>query len=60
MTLTGALEDDERKAALAILRAAYRPIDELVVDDAVSLLRQDAPDMRFAVIARWPLQAPPQ
>lgn len=58
MTLTGAIPDEaERAAMLAALRQAHAPLaDEPVTIDAVSLLRQDAPDARFRLVARVPLR----
>lgn len=59
MTLTGALACREREVALGVLRAAYQPIDGPVIVDAISLLRQDESDARFAIIGRWSLYPTP-
>jgi putative phosphonate metabolism protein len=58
MTLTGTLPDEsERMAWLERLRAAYAECaGEIVILDAISLLRQSEPDGRFRLIERLPLR----
>ncbi|OJY40167.1 MAG: hypothetical protein BGP06_17515 [Rhizobiales bacterium 65-9] len=55
MTLTGALSDDARTAALAALRALYQPIDAPTELDAICVFRQEKRDSRFRILSRAPL-----
>jgi hypothetical protein len=57
MTLTDSLDPARQRAWLARLTDAFAPLaSEPVTIDALSLLRQDGPETRFAVVERIPLE----
>lgn len=59
MTLTGRLPPERRQAWLERLREAFGDLGrETVVVDALSLLRQDAPESPFRIVERIPFELP--
>ena len=57
MTLTGSLDPDAQRGWLARLTEAFAPhASEPITIDALTLLRQDGPEARFAVVERIRLQ----
>lgn len=60
MTLTGTLPADRQEPALSFLRRMFSEMcgDRPLAIDHLALLRQDAPDGRFAVISHQPFGTP--
>lgn len=57
MTLTGPLPEPQRRVALKALRELFAEIDEPVVIDAASVVRQSERSARFVIVERFDLSA---